>query len=248
MQNDSQKHEYTYDQRDREIVLTSHMLSNTFILIADDNPVNSLFIQTLLTNSGFKTLVASGGRECIRQAKIKKPDLIVLDINMPDINGIETCKMLKKEINTRDIPVIFVTAATDDSTLKEALESGGIDYIHKPLKKIELLTRIKSVLNQKKLMEQITAEERFQGVLEIAGAVCHELNQPMQIISGYSELLLSKISDSNVYYSNIKIIKDQIERMGVITKKLMKLTKLETKHYIGSSRIIDIDKAADERL
>jgi hypothetical protein len=86
-------------------------------------------------------------------------------------------------------------------------------------------------------------KEKFQSVIEIAGAICHEMNQPMQAISGYSELLLIDISEDDPQYTYIKTIKGQIDKMGKITKKLMTLTKYETKDYL-KGKIIDIDKAS----
>ena len=85
--------------------------------------------------------------------------------------------------------------------------------------------------------------EKLEGILELAGAVCHELNQPLQSISGYSELLLMDMDDSHPLYARIAKIKQQVNRMGEITSKLMGIATYETKDYL-SGKIIDIDKAA----
>ena len=79
----------------------------------------------------------------------------------------------------------------------------------------------------------------------MAGAACHELNQPLQIISGYYELLIKDIPDDHFLNANLNIIREQIEKMGAITKKIMKITKYETKPYTHGSIIIDIDKSSD---
>ncbi len=78
----------------------------------------------------------------------------------------------------------------------------------------------------------------------MAGAICHELNQPMQAVSGYAELLAGGISENDPQNEDIKKIKAQIDRMGTITKKLMRITRYETKAYLEGSKIIDIDKAS----
>lgn len=220
-------------------------VSGSNILIVDDSPVSSMVVSMILKkNSDYRTVRVWDGPACIKKAKEVKPDLILLDIQMPGMNGIEVCKVLKKDKQTHDIPIIFVTASTDNETLKEAFESGGTDYVRKPVNKIELLARIKSVLLQKKLEKKLLEEEKLSGVLEMAGAVCHELNQPMQVVSGYSELLLMDMEKDNSSYSYIKMIKEQTDEMGSITRKLMRITKYETQDYIEGSRIIDIDKAA----
>ena len=220
-------------------------VSGSTLLVVDDSPVSSMLVSLILKkHSDYCTVRVLDGQACIKKAKEVKPDLILLDIQMPGMNGIEVCKVLKKDERTRDIPVIFVTASTDNETLKEAFESGGNDYVRKPVNKIELLARIKSVLLHKKMEKKLMEEEKLNGVLEMAGGICHELNQPMQVVSGYSELLLMDIEKDNSAYPYIKMIKEQTDEMGSITKKLMRITKYETRDYIEGSRIIDIDKAA----
>lgn len=221
-------------------------VSGSTLLVVDDSPVSSMVVSLILKkHSDYLTVRAWDGRECIKKAREVKPDLILLDIQMPDMNGIEVCKILRKDEQIYDIPVIFVTASTDNETLKEAFESGGTDYVRKPVNKIELLARIKSVLIHKKLEKKLMEEERLNGVLEMAGGICHELNQPMQVVSGYSELLLMDMGKDNSAYPYIKMIKEQTNKMGSITRKLMRITKYETQEYIEGSRIIDIDKASN---
>ena len=221
-------------------------VSGSTLLVVDDSPVSSMVVSLILKkHSDYLTVRAWDGRECIKKAREVKPDLILLDIQMPDMNGIEVCKILRKDEQIYDIPVIFVTASTDNETLKEAFESGGTDYVRKPVNKIELLARIKSVLIHKKLEKKLMEEERLNGVLEMAGGICHELNQPMQVVSGYSELLLMDMGKDNSAYPYIKMIKEQTNKMGSITRKLMRITKYETREYIEGSRIIDIDKASN---
>jgi len=220
-------------------------VSKSTVFIVDDSPVTTKIISRMLKkNSDYYSVKIWDGPECIKKAKEVKPDLILLDIQMPGMNGIEVCKVLRKDEQTYDIPVIFVTASTDNETLKEAFESGGTDYVRKPVNKIELLARIKSVLIQKKLEKRLMEKEKLNGVLEMAGGICHDLNQPMQVVSGYSELLLMDMGKENSAYPYIKMIKEQTDEMGSITRKLMRITKYETKDYIEGSRIIDIDKAA----
>lgn len=220
-------------------------VSKSTVFVVDDSPVTTKVISRMLKkNSDYYSVKIWDGPECIKKAKEVKPDLILLDIQMPGMNGIEVCKVLRKDEQTHDIPVIFVTANTDNETLKEAFESGGTDYVRKPVNKIELLARIKSVLIQKKLEKRLMEKEKLNGVLEMAGGICHDLNQPMQVVSGYSELLLMDMGKENLAYPYIKMIKEQIDEMGSITRKLMRITKYETKDYTEGSIIIDIDKAA----
>lgn len=104
---------------------------------------------------------------------------------------------------------------------------------------------IRDISNRKEAERERLQKERLQGVLEMAGAACHELNQPLQIISGYYGLLLRDIPDDRSLNESLNIIQEQIDKMGEITKKIMKITKYETKPYTQGSIIIDIDKSSD---
>jgi PAS domain S-box-containing protein len=99
--------------------------------------------------------------------------------------------------------------------------------------------------DRKRAEEERLQRERLEGVLELAGAACHELNQPMQTISINLELLLEEASDDSQFHKRLKIIKKQIARMSEITGKLRKITKYETREYVGGIKIIDIDKSSE---
>lgn len=102
------------------------------------------------------------------------------------------------------------------------------------------------VTKEMKAEEERLKRERLQVTLEMAGAVCHELNQPMQTISGYTETLLKDSSEKDLFYDRIQKVMEEITRMGAITKKLMRITKYETKDYLHGIKIVDIDKASDD--
>jgi signal transduction histidine kinase len=98
--------------------------------------------------------------------------------------------------------------------------------------------------HRKRAEEERLRSKKLQGIVEMAGSVCHEMNQPLQVISGLSELLLVEVPEDNPLYSNLQKIIEQTDRMGEITGKLMNITKYETKGYL-KGKIVDIDKAAD---
>jgi len=101
---------------------------------------------------------------------------------------------------------------------------------------------------RKQLEEERLQSERLKGVIEMAGAACHELNQPLQILSGYSHLLLSDLSEDSPLFWEIKKIKEMVNQLGQITQKIMYITRYETKEYIEGSNIIDIDKASSMEI
>lgn len=113
------------------------------ILIVDDEPVNRLILESNLGRNGFRTLTVSSGEECVHAAARQQPDLILLDILMPGLSGFETCKQLKRQPATRDIPVIFLSTLSDTEQKTRGFESGGVDYISKPFDTRELLARVR---------------------------------------------------------------------------------------------------------
>lgn len=214
------------------------------VLVADDNPVNIRLVQAILEKEGYDTLRAMDGPSAIEAARTENPDLALMDIFMGEMNGLDACRIIKQDKDTRDIPVIFVTANTEDAILQRAFESGGTDYVRKPVNRVELLARIRSVLAQRMLVEKTVEHEKLQGVLEMAGAVCHEMNQPLQAVTWATEFLLNEIAEGDRLYGAARDINRNIGRIGEITRKLQGITRYETMKYVGDMKIIDIERAS----
>ena len=215
---------------------------NKTILIADDVATNRKMLEFLLEKIGYQTIGVSSGYDCLQEARTRKPDLLLLDIMMPDISGIDVCKRLRADSATRMIPVIFVTAATDNLTLSNAFDAGGNDYIRKPINGIELTKRVQAVFEHEKLIETNREEEKLRGILSMSGTICHELNQPLQYISGACQLLLMDLEKGSPAYNRVIKMKEQVDRIGEMTKKLMQINKTETRSYVGDTRILSIGK------
>lgn len=168
-------------------------MDETTILIVDDTKENLVILMGLLDD--FDILVAPDGETAVELAQEEDVDLILLDIMMPGLNGFEVSKILSQDERTKQIPIIFVTSKTDEDDIKEAFESGGVDYITKPVKKSEVLARIKTHLELKRHrdnLEALVAEktvrirqknEEIQNKnleLEIAIATVEQRNQEIE--------------------------------------------------------------------
>ena len=112
------------------------------ILVADDNPINLQLVESMLVDFGFKVRVALDGDAALKSALAEPPDIILLDIHMPKKDGYETCKELKAEEVTREIPVIFATAMNDEFNKVQGFNLGAVDYITKPIQFEELRARL----------------------------------------------------------------------------------------------------------
>ncbi len=214
------------------------------ILIAEDNPVSSRILETILVKWGYKVIAVTDGETAVHQMMDNNaPKLAILDWMMPGVDGLEVCRILRREITDTPPYLILLTANNDKKDVAKGLDSGADDYILKPFDKEELKARINVGLRMIKLQMALAETEKFQGVIEMAGTVCHELNQPLQIISGNCEILMLDIKKDSPFYKNIQAIEKHVRRMGDITSKLMKITKYETKAYL-QGKIIDLDKAS----
>lgn len=130
------------------------------VLIADDNPANLAIVVESLVARGFKVLVALDGPEAIQRAQFSQPDLILLDVRMPGINGFETCRRLKSDERTRNIAVIFMTSLTGSEDMVEGFSAGGVDYLTKPVHVDEMMARISTHLALRGMHQKLIAQNR----------------------------------------------------------------------------------------
>jgi diguanylate cyclase (GGDEF)-like protein len=143
------------------ITTSNNESSTNNILIVDDTPDNLRLLSKTLTKEGYQVRCAINGSIALLTIKTKIPDLILLDVNMPDIDGFEVCQQLKTSELTKDIPIIFISASGHINDKLKAFESGGIDYINKPFQIPELLSRVSSQLNLQNLRNQLLQKNQL---------------------------------------------------------------------------------------
>ena len=216
------------------------------ILIAEDEKITRTMLARKLNNWGYEVVSASDGNEAweILQQK-DAPNLIILDWMMPGMDGVEICRRLKQIETKTPSYIILLTSLDNEEDIVSGLDAGADDYITKPFKSSELRSRINVGRRIIELQASLIEKEKLQGIIEMAGAVCHELNQPLQVVSGISELLTMDIQENNPLYKKMAMLKEQTERMGEITLKLAKITSYETRDYL-EGKIVDIDKSSKE--
>lgn len=161
------------------------------ILIVDDNPVNLIIIEKILKSEGFSDCIAaSSAHELYRYLRIDtgeppeiSVDLILMDMMMPEIDGLEACRRIQQEESLRDIPIIIVTALGDSNKLADALDAGAMDYVMKPINKIELMARIRVALRLKKEINwHIERDRKIRNELDLARQVqLSVLSEPIDL-------------------------------------------------------------------
>ena len=130
------------------------------ILIVDDKPENLRLLATMLNKQGYEIRTAINGKLCLRAAKAIVPDLILLDINMPDLNGYQVCQQLRKATPTQNVPIIFLSALSEPLDKVKAFQSGGNDYVSKPFQIEEVCIRIANQLKISSLQKQLEAQKQ----------------------------------------------------------------------------------------
>jgi signal transduction histidine kinase len=196
-----------------EFPINETMMISTkgLILIVDDTPTNLDIISEALSDAGFDVAIATSGERALQQIARKPPNLILLDVMMPGIDGFETCQRLKANPETQDIPVIFMTALSELNTKIQALELGAVDYITKPFQEKEVLARVKTHLqlhyltrNLESQVAQKTAElqasqlqlvqnEKMSALGNLVAGVAHEINNPVGFLAGNMKYALDYI-------------------------------------------------------
>jgi len=173
--------------------------NKNLILLVDDQPKNLQLAATVL-NPFYKLLIAGNGVNAIKIAKDKKPDLILLDIMMMDMSGYEVCKELKNLPETSDIPIIFLTAKTEEQDIVKGFELGGVDYITKPFKAKEMLARIKTHIELRQANK--TIEKQNNELVKINNEkdkffsiIAHDLRSPFTGLLSLTQMLAEEFED-----------------------------------------------------
>jgi two-component system cell cycle response regulator len=136
-------------------VSSEENIKNAVILVVDDNEQNLELLQAYLEDLQCRTIPAKDGVEALEIIKKSKPDLVLLDVMMPKMSGFEVCRRIKNNPQTADLPVIMVTALNELGDIERAIESGTDDFLSKPVNKLELITRVKTMLKLKHLSDRL---------------------------------------------------------------------------------------------
>ena len=206
------------------------------ILVVDDVASNVLLLKILLSKENFQVCTANCGNMCVEQAKAEHPDLILLDVMMPDISGFDTAVILRKDPELRDIPIIFLTALNNPNDLVHGFQVGANDFLTKPFNKEELLVRVmhqivlvaaKRMIEQKnrELMDTINNRDKMYSV------IAHDLRSPMASIRMVLNLVVASVSPETVgneFFELLDKANRESEEVHDLLDNLLKWTKSQT--------------------
>lgn len=213
------------------------------ILIVDDVAANVLLLKVLLSNERFGIITASGGCEAIEVAQREKPDLILLDVMMPDKSGFEVCQVLKADKGTCDIPIIFLTALDNTTDIVKGFHVGGNDFISKPFNKDELIVRVQhqiSLIAAKRIIIQQRDELKntIMSRDKMYSVIAHDLRSPMGSVKMVLNLLLMSLQEGATIgkdlFELLTTANHIVEDLFTLLDNLLKWTKSQ----IGRLKVV----------
>jgi len=232
------------------------------ILVVDDHESNILTLQGLLKEEGYGILTALNGPTALRIAEADKPDLVLLDIKMPEMDGFEVCQQLKANPHTAHIPVIFLTVLSQTSDIVKGLELGAADYVPKPFKTAELLARVRTHLQLKAIKDEITlankrlADQNEQLALlnstkdKLLSIISHDLRAPMGTLKEILDFIMSHYADLDHHklHESLESIRDSIESSYTLVENLLYWARNQRGDILFEPGMHAIKKIVDESV
>jgi len=200
------------------------------ILVVDDQPINVQLLKRKLEREGMQVATSYTGREALDLVRTVKPDLILLDVMMPDMDGIEVCQKLQADQETKSIPVIFITARTSKEGKIEGLGVGAVDYITKPIDLDETLARVQTQLRFVTINRELVDLQRRLGetrraatIGAVTQGIAHNLNNLLGVVIGYIDLIKAYSDRPELVRKNSQSLEEAVNRIVIIIKQLTSL-------------------------
>jgi len=207
------------------------------ILIVDDQPVNVRILQRKLEKEGMRVVTASCGTEALDKIAEAKPSLVLLDVVMPEMDGVEVCRRLRQMPGTEDLPVIFITANDSRENKVEGRNAGGADYITKPFDLDETLARVNTQLRIREshrrnldLQSRLADARQSAAVGAITQGIAHNLNNLLGVVVGYIDLLKTASDNPALVKRSSELIDKAVKRMVKIVQQLSTIATDERPH------------------
>ena len=213
-------------------------MDNKKILVVDDQPGNVFLLQDRLNREGFEVITAYDGTSGIKVAREQNPDLILLDIMMPGIDGFEVCREISSNNYTNHIPIILVTALNSSEDTQKGFDCGAFDYIKKPFNKIELLARIKAAVRFTETKKLLIELEKIDTYSTTVKKTNHEIKQPLTLINLSVTALMRELEETNFDKSSAKkrveFIQSAAKDIIKIMETMLNIDKIEISDYLNS--------------
>ena len=235
------------------------MLQQT-ILVIDDNEQNLALAQAALEDEGFRVVLASRGQDGVDLVASERPDCVLLDVRMPGMSGVETCKAIRALPGAEDLPIVFLTAQRDLETFEETLAAGGDDYLTKPVQPAALVVRVRAALRVRSLSSEL--QEYYELVRHqrdallrlnlqkerLSSFVVHDLKNPINAMDLHAQLLLRDSSLSERARDSAQRIRSEGRALLRLVLNLLDISRSEEGALTPRTGHVDLDEMAKELL
>lgn len=215
------------------------MSDTNTILIVDDESLARDIIEGFLFREGYDLHFAGGGVEALEIIPKINPDLILLDVMMPEIDGFEMCRHLESEIAWQNVPIILITALDSKQDLARGIDSGADDFLTKPVNDVELRARVRSMLRIKNQYDKLEAILELRE--DLTHMIVHDIRNPLTAIMGYSGLLLRHSDIPPEDLGSIRDIQSQARRLNSMLNDMLILAKMEAKRLLLNRTGVDLN-------
>ncbi len=220
------------------------------ILVVDDLPENVFMLQDRLENEGYEIITAYDGKAAVEKALSELPDLVLLDVMMPEMSGIEVLKFLTAEPTTSHIPVILVTAKSSAEDTKIGLEAGAFDYIKKPFNRVELIARVNSALKLSEAHKLLLEAEQKNTFAATVVTTNHKIKQPLTLISLSTAAIKRELKKPDISVDGIlkrlTYIETAIKEITDVLNNLNSIKKPIFSDYIKNIKMVELDTTDGE--
>ena len=214
------------------------------VLIIDDSKTAQAILASIL-EAEFLLDIRDDAISALAVAEPDLPDLILLDINMPGMDGFEACRILKQRVITRDIPIIFITSLDAEDEKVRGFEAGADDYVVKPVYPLELIARVRAHIGARKSRLHALSMERMSVFKELAVTLCHEINNPLTSVNAYFHVLQRDFPELGGPAKDIvSAIQVETRRVSEIISTLSEATTVASTIYQRDIRMLDLSRCS----
>ena len=215
------------------------MEQNAQILIVDDEPSARKTIEMLLLREGYEMYFAANGPEALGKIELNPPDVILLDVMMPGMDGFEVCRVVKESPTWQHIPIILVTALDSKRDLARGLDAGADDFLHKPYNSMELRARVRSMLRIKRRHDDLEAALRLRE--DLSNMIVHDIRNPLSSILIYCDLLENFVPQV-MGHEYVATIRNETNRLSAFLTDMLMMAKMEHGKLVLMPSLVDMNK------
>jgi signal transduction histidine kinase len=214
------------------------------VLAVDDEPVALDMLEGFLLPDGYELVLARNGPDALTKIEQSSPDVILLDVMMPEMDGFEVCQRLKGDKRWHHIPIILVTALSSTEDLVRGLDAGADDFLNKPVDSVELRARVRSLLRVKQQYDELESTLRLRE--DLTHMIVHDIRTPLTAILGFSELLLARGALPSQDSRDVKAIQTQAYRLDAFLNDMLILAKLESERLMLNRSMVNVNQIVEQ--